>query len=229
MTTNMTLIRRAFALSLATLLTASAALASDTSMLKPPPGSNVALVLFEDLECPKCAQDAPLFAEAARTYKIPLVVHDFPLNMHPWAFDAAVLAVFFDSKSKKLGDDFRDYIFKNQPLITKSNLRSYAEKFAADQKVDLPFAVDPQGQFTAKVKADQDLGMRIPLEHTPTIFVVGNKAQGQPYVEVTDNNQLFQIIDQMKKEAIPLPGASKTPAKTGSSKTAKTAAKTTKQ
>src|SRR5260370_7007285 len=171
---------------LATLLAATVAIAADTSMLKPPAGSNVALVVFEDLECPKCAQDAPLFAEAARTYKIPLVVHDFPLRMHPWAFDAAVLAVFFDSKSKKLGDDFRDYIFKNQPQITKSNLRSYAEKFAADQKVDLPFVVDPHGEFTAKVKADQDMGMRIPLDHTPTISVLATKAQGQPYVEVTD-------------------------------------------
>jgi len=35
---------------------------------------------------------APLVAEASRTYKIPLVRHDFPLPMHPWAYDAAVLA-----------------------------------------------------------------------------------------------------------------------------------------
>lgn len=221
----MTLIKRALLLALPVLLLAIAATAGDTSMLKPPAGSNVALVVFEDLECPKCAQDSPLFIEAARTYKIPLVVHDFPLRMHPWAFDAAVLAVFFDSKSKKLGDDFREYIFKNQPQISKGNLRSFAEKFAAEQKVDLPFVVDPRGEFTAKVKADVDLGSRIPLDHTPTAYVVGNKAQGQPFVEVTDNSQLFQIIDRMKKEATPLPSA----AKTASTKSTKTARKTTKQ
>src|SRR6202140_1287553 len=65
--------------------------------LRPPKGSQVALVVFEDLQCPQCGRTAPLLVQASRTYKIPLVQHDFPLPMHNWSFDAAVLARYFDT------------------------------------------------------------------------------------------------------------------------------------
>src|SRR5690348_17906824 len=83
--------------------------------LRPPKGAQVALVVFEDLQCPDCRRAAPLVEEAARTYKIPVVRHDFPLPMHNWSYDAAVIARYFDSQSKELGIAFRDYIFQHQP------------------------------------------------------------------------------------------------------------------
>ena len=43
--------------------------------------------------------------------------------MHNWSFDAAVIARYFDEKSKQMGVDSRDYIFENQPEITPQNLR----------------------------------------------------------------------------------------------------------
>jgi protein-disulfide isomerase len=122
------------------------------------------------------------------------------LPFHKWSFDAAVIARYFDTHSKQLGNQYRDYIFVHQPEITPENLRSYSEKFAADHKVDLPFVVDPQGKLAAAVVADRDLGKSIHLEHTPTIYVVSNKTQGKPFVEVVDRTQLFQLIDAMKAE-----------------------------
>ncbi len=168
--------------------------------LKPPKGAQVAIVVFEDLECPDCRRAEPLLQEAGKTYKIPVVRHDFPLPFHRWSFDAAVIAHYFDSRSKQLGNQYRDYIFEHQPEITPENLRGYSEKFAADHKVDLPFVVDPQGKLAAEVTADRDLGKSIHLEHTPTIYVVSNKTQGKPFVEVVDRTQLFQLIDAMKAE-----------------------------
>jgi hypothetical protein len=50
--------------------------------LRPPKGAQVAIVVFEDLQCPDCRRAAPLVEEAARTYKIPVVRHDFPLPFH---------------------------------------------------------------------------------------------------------------------------------------------------
>ncbi len=169
-------------------------------VLKPPKGAQVAIVVFEDLECPDCRRAAPLVQEAAKTYKIPVVRHDFPLPFHKWSFDAAVIARYFDTHSKQLGNQYRDYIFEHQPEITAENLRGYSEKFAADHKVDLPLVVDPQGKLAAEVVADRDLGKSIHLEHTPTIYVVSNKTQGKPFVEVVDRTQLFQLIDAMKAE-----------------------------
>jgi protein-disulfide isomerase len=188
------------AVSLCLLLAAlAAAQSADNPALKPPKGAQVAIVVFEDLECPDCARAAPLLEEAAKTYNIPVVRHDFPLQMHPWSMEAAILARYFDTKSKKMGNEFRDTVFQHQLEINKDNLHAFAEKFAAAHKVDLPFVVDPQGKLAALVEADRNLGNSIGLNHTPTIYVVSNKNVGKPFVEVVDRTQLFQLIDTMKR------------------------------
>jgi protein-disulfide isomerase len=187
---------------LGTLALRSRAQAQDASILKPPKGAKVALIVFEDLECPDCARANPLLEEAARTYKIPLVRYDFPLPQHIWSREAAILARYFDTRSGKLGDEFRDSVFKHQSEITsKESLRAFADKFAAEHNVVLPFAVDPQGKLSAAVQADRALGERVGLSHTPTIYVVSDSRTGQPFVEVVDRRQLYQMIDAMKAEA----------------------------
>src|ERR1700740_3321682 len=169
-------------------------------VLRPPKGAQVAIVIFEDLQCPDCRRAAPLVEEAGRTYKIPVVRHDFPLPFHTWSYDAAIIARYFDTHSKALGNQFRDYIFENQLEINLQNLRSYAEKFAAAHKVDLPFVIDPSGKLAAQVNADRDLGKAIKLDHTPTVYIVSSRNPNKPYVEVKDNNQLYSTIDAMMKE-----------------------------
>jgi protein-disulfide isomerase len=169
-------------------------------VLRPPKGAQVALVVFEDLQCPQCRRVAPILEQAAKTYKIPLVRHDFPLPMHNWSYEAAVMARYFDSSSKQLGNEFRDFIFTNQLEINPQNLRAYEERFAREHKVDFPFVVDPQGKFAAEVNADRDLGKAIKLEHTPTVYVVSNRHPEKPYVEMKDVSQLYALIDAMMKE-----------------------------
>jgi protein-disulfide isomerase len=169
----------------------------DPSALKPPAGARVAIVEFEDLECPDCARANPLLREAAANYKIPWVRHDFPLPFHAWSMQAAVNARWFDTKSKKIGDEYRDAVFASQPSITDLNvLRQFTEKFADDRKIALPFAIDPMGKLQAEVKADYALGQRIGIEHTPTIWVVTAGSKGAPFVEVVDRSRLYQLIDQ---------------------------------
>jgi protein-disulfide isomerase len=169
-------------------------------VLRPPKGSPVALVVFEDLQCPQCARAAPLLVQASQTYKIPLIQHDFPLPMHNWSMNAAILARYFDTHSKAVGDAFRMYVFEHQREILPDNLRGFAEKFAAEHKVDLPFVVDPAGKLNALIMADRDLGKTINLDHTPTIYVVTEKKSGTPFVEVKDLSQLYATIDAMKKQ-----------------------------
>lgn len=174
---------------------------NDPCALKPPKGVTVALLEYEDLQCPDCARAAPLMKEAARTYKIPHIRRDFPLQKHSWARQAAVMARFFDTKSKKIGDQFRDYMYANQPQVTPENLRGFAEKFAEEHKIALPMVIDPQGALEGKVAADLACGARNNVQHTPTIYVVSNNEAGTPFVEVVDRSELFRMIDDMKRQA----------------------------
>jgi protein-disulfide isomerase len=190
-------------------MTAMALAAGDTSALHPPAGSRMALVLFEDLECPACARAEPLLEQAARNYGLPIVRHDFVLPAHPWSKEAHIMARYFDTQSPQLGEEFRRYIFANQAAIYKANLREWADKFAAAHHTALPAFYDPTGALREKVEADTQLG-RVTGEtgvlHTPTIYVVSDNPQMR-YVEVTDQGKLFDIIEQVKGALGPATGA----------------------
>jgi protein-disulfide isomerase len=169
----------------------------DPAALRPPAGARVAIVEFEDMECPDCGRANPVLRDAAAKYHIPWVRHDFPLPFHAWSFNAAVNARWFDARSKALGDEYRDQVFANQISInTPDQLRQFTQKFADGHKIALPFAVDPQGKLAALVKADYALGQRVGIEHTPTIWVVTANSKGAPFVEVVDRSKLYQLIDQ---------------------------------
>jgi Thioredoxin len=173
----------------------------DKSPLKPPPGARVALYVFEDLECPDCSRAYPILVEASDKYKIPLALHDFPLPFHVWSFDAAVNARWFDTKSRKIGNEYRAAVYTAQPTIhNQEDLRAMTEKFATSHKLSFPFVVDPQKKLSDLVKADYALGQKIGVEHTPTIWVVTNKTNGVPFVEIVDRTKLYEIIEQALAE-----------------------------
>jgi len=183
--------------------------AADVSALKPPPGARVAIVVFEDLECPACANAYPVVWEAAKAHKIPVVLHDFPLPRHNWSFDAAVWARYFDTKStrsRQAGNDFRGFIFANQGQITRENLQEWVHKFGDQNKLPIPAAKDPGGSLAKSVTDDFNLGKQIGVEHTPTIWVVGDSGVSQPLVqEVKDQAVLNRMIEDMLAKAKPAP------------------------
>lgn len=193
---------------LAALGLSACAFAADASALKPPRGAKVAIVMFEDLQCPDCSRAYSMVWEVAADHKVPVVLHDFPLPMHNWAFDAAVWARYFDRISSELGNDFRKFIYANQLQVSRDNLLQWAQKFAGENKTAVPLDKDPGGKLSELVKADFALGQRIGVEHTPTIWVVGNGGASQPLVEeVKDREKLGQIIEDMLSKAQPVSAA----------------------
>ena len=207
--------QRIFAVLCFVLAAALGVAAQDGSMLKPPAGSTVAIVVFEDMECPSCAQRALLLDQASKTYQVPLVIHDFPLRQHPWAFDGAVYARFFEEKyGKPVSDQFRLFIYQNQPAVTKDNLRQFCERFASDHKLELPFMVDPQGKLAAAIRQDSDFGTnQVKIQETPTTFVVTSKGNQH----VADYAQLYTMVDQAKRQN-PAPAPAAPTAKSGAKK-----------
>lgn len=170
----------------------------DASLLKPPPGVPVAIVEFVDLQCPVCASTNPIVEAAAAKYNIPLIRHDYLIPFHNWSRLAAIDARWFDSKSKKLGTEYRDQVFANQPMIYNPYmLRDFNQRFAQAHNIVLPDSLDPTGKLADDVEADNQLGKRTGINHTPTVFVVTSGSKGAPYIEVLHPDQdLYTTIDQ---------------------------------
>jgi protein-disulfide isomerase len=177
----------------------------DSSALHPPAGSRVAIVEFDDLECPACAAANPVLMQAAAKYGIPWIRHDFLIPGHVWSPIAAVNARFFDTKSKTIGSDYRNQVFANQNSIeTRDELQQFTQRFASAHSVALPFAIDPQGKLAAAVQTDVQLGLRTGVTQTPTIFIVTSNSKGAPFIEVTNpQTQLFTTIDQALTDTRP--------------------------
>jgi hypothetical protein len=82
--------------------------------------------------------------------------------------------------------------------------------------------MDPQGKLADAIKADGELGRRMGINQTPTIFIVTANSKGAPFIEVQHpEQQLYQMIDQAlvdtasapKTAPAKKPAAKATPAK----------------
>jgi protein-disulfide isomerase len=212
----------AFALAIAVLVPAAHAQTPtqvlDASALRPPVGARVAIVEFDDLQCPACAAANPILKAAAAQYKIPWVRHDFLIPYHNWSRNAAINARWFDLKSKALGDEYRDQVFANQNSIYNPDaLAQFTQKFAQGHGISLPFAIDPQGKLAGEVNADNAVAQRTGIKSTPTIFVVTANSKGAPFTQVMNPaQQLYITIDRAIADTTAAPKAAV--AKRGSGK-----------
>lgn len=176
----------------------------DTRELKPPKGATVAIIAFEDLQCPDCAAVEGLLLEASEKYHVPVVRKDFPLPFHLWSYQAHVLARYFDTQNAKvkgavpLGEQFRRWVFATQGSINKQNLRGMAERFADQHGLELPETIDPKGELAKLVQADFALGQQVGVIHTPTVFVVSVSQRGAPMIENLDRDKLFAMIEKLQ-------------------------------
>lgn len=146
----------------------------DTTILRPPAGSKVALIVFEDLGCPACARAHPYELQAIQQTHIPLLRYDFPLEAHVWTFDGAVCARYIQDKiSAKLANEFRTDVFASQRMISnKDDLYQFMTEWMKKHGHQMPSVMDPGGVLAKEVSSDRELGKRLNVEFTPTIVVV---------------------------------------------------------
>jgi protein-disulfide isomerase len=150
----------------------------DTSILRPPPGAKVALIVFEDLGCPGCAHAHPYEVEAIKQTHVPYLRYDFPIEAHIWTFEGAVIARYIQDKiSPELAAEFRTDVFANQRYIeSKDDIHQFATEWLKKHGKTMPSVVDPDGKLAKEVQADRDLGIRLNLRYTPTVVVVTRNA-----------------------------------------------------
>ncbi len=170
----------------------------DTSSLKPPAGVKVAVIEYEDLECPSCAHAYPIVHAAIGHYHIPIQENDFQIPNHVWSHDAAIFSHYLRAKvSPELADEFRREVFATQLRIaSKDDLHNFIQTFMSQHGKQVPFVVDPTGQFDREVNTTTAAGQRIGVNRTPTIFVV----TPNHWIQVADVSQMYAAIDQAEAE-----------------------------
>jgi protein-disulfide isomerase len=176
---------------------------TDTSMLKPPAGSKIAILEWEDLECPACAHAFPIVHAALKDYaakgiNIPLERRDFQIPGHVWSHEASIYARYLQDKvSPDVATDYRRMIFASQYRIaSKDDLNRITNEFFTSHGKQMPFVIDPTGQLEREVSDDKNLGLKLGLNETPTIIVV----TPQGWIQVKDVMQLDTAIDMARAQ-----------------------------
>ena len=169
----------------------------DTASLKPPAGAKIAIVEYEDLECPYCARAFPVVHAAAKQYQIPIVECDYQITYHHWSHDAAICAHYLKAKvSPAAEEEYRREVFASQFRISsRDDLQRFTQTFFAQQGKPMPFVMDPGGQFAKEISFTTEQANRMNIRETPSIFVVTNKH----WIEVKDVDHLYEAIDEAKR------------------------------
>ena len=170
----------------------------------------VAIIEWEDLECPACARAFPIVHQAIAHYHIPLVRYDFQIPGHIWSHEASIYARYIQDKiSPEIATDYRRQVFASQfRIASKDDLNQLTQQFMQAHGKQMPFVVDPTKQLEREVDADKDLGVKLGLMETPTIVVVTPKG----WIQVKDVMDLYQAIDQAEA-AMAAPAVRKTAAR----------------
>jgi protein-disulfide isomerase len=162
-------------------------------MAQRPADRPVAILEFEDLECPACAHAYPIVHAAVAKYNIPLIRYDFIIPGHIWSRDAAITARYLEDKvSPQLAAQFRGDVFADQISInSREDLQNFTRAWFQKHGQQMPFVMDPTGRFAAEIESDVNKANRLGLIHTPTIVVLTPKG----WTEVTDVTQLYSVLD----------------------------------
>ena len=171
----------------------------DTSSFKPPAGAKVAVIEYEDLECPACARAFPSVHAAIAHYHLPIEEFDFQIPSHTWSHDAAIFAHYLKAKvSPEIAEDFRRQTFASQYRIaSKDDLHNWEQQFMKEHGKQMPFVVDPTGQYDREVNASTAEGQKIGIIETPTILVV----TPNHWVQVKDPQDMYAAIDLAEQDA----------------------------
>lgn len=147
-----------------------------TSQVQGPENAVLTVVEFTDLQCPYCSQFAPILDTLFRNHPqdVRVVFKHFPLSFHPMAKPAAAAAIAASRQGKffefryKIAPHFRD-LKDSVYLAVAKEIGLDMAKFKADM------ALTPD--IERLINEDMELGRRIGVEGTPTIFVNGKLAQ----------------------------------------------------
>ena len=158
-------------------------------------GSPVRVIIYEDLQCPDCANfrvmlDQKILPKYAD--RVEFVHRDFPLAKHAWARRAAIVARFFTEKDAKLGLEYRRHTMATQDGATADNFKDRVSEFARQHgiKPEEALAALDNPHYAELVEKDYQEGVGRGIVHTPTALV-----NGAPFIEVFTFEEISKGID----------------------------------
>jgi protein-disulfide isomerase len=166
----------------------------------------VNLVVFSDFQCPYCQKeelDLRKNLPMAFGDKVQVSFADFPLTqIHPWAMKGSIAGRCMYRNSAAAFWDYHDWVYENQKDITLENFDNKFQEFAKNKGLDalqLGRCMDDKTS-SAEVEKNMDLGHKLAVSATPTLFINGRKLDGGMDWNVLQ--QLLQIeIDHKTAEA----------------------------
>ncbi len=170
--------------------------AADKPLVEGNPASPVRVIIYEDLQCPDCADFRAMLDEHLLPQfqdKVAFDHRDFPLAKHSWARKAAVAARFFQTVDPKTAIEFRRTTLRNRRSITPQNFNEKLAAFAREHGVDPAKAVAALDDkaLGALVEGDLQDGVARGIAHTPTVLV-----EGEPFIERFPLEDLTRSIEK---------------------------------
>lgn len=140
-----------------------------------PDDAPVTIVMFSDFECPFCARAMETMAALERRYdgKIRLVYKSFPIDRHPQAMLAALMALSVRDQGAFWA--FHDRLFSGQGISTPA-LLGYIEELG----LDLTRIASELDDMThaPEIRRDLDQAAALMVRSTPTFFINGRRVSG---------------------------------------------------
>lgn len=171
------------------------ALGASQRLVEGAPDSAVRVVIYEDLQCPDCADFRKMMDEKLLPKyqsKVAFEHRDFPLAKHAWARKGAIASRFIAGAKPSLAADFRRTLMGHRSEITADTFNNFLERYAKEHGVDPAAAIaalnDPQ--LAASVQQDFEEGVARGIAHTPTVLV-----NGHPFIEHFSYEEIAKTID----------------------------------
>jgi len=151
--------------------------------------AKVDIVVFSDFECPFCSKAAKVVDNIRSRYgdRVHLVFRQYPLPIHANARAAAEASLAAHEQGKFW--DFHDRVFRTQASLDRASLERHAAELGLDVQ-KFKRALDEQ-RFAARVDQDMELGRKVEVQGTPTVFVNGNRLEAP-----TDETSVVNAIER---------------------------------
>ncbi len=151
-----------------------------SSFTKGPDNALVTIVEFSDLQCPYCAQVVPVLDAVQEAYPddVRLVYKHFPLSFHQQARGAAAAAIAAGNQGRFF--EFRSAVSPRFRSLGDSLYLAVASSLGLDMarfRREMPLTP----AINDLLDADMELGQRVGVQGTPTIFVNGRLAEDRSF------------------------------------------------